>query len=300
MHFLSLAEVNSHQISGICDLAGSYQNQPTDATLSGKTAVLFFSESSIRTRITFEKAVWNLGGQSILFPPSALEQKEELKDVAGYLANWVDIAIIRHPSLDIIRSLARHAPFPIINAMTTANHPCEILGDYFGIRSLEKDQKHLRLTFVGPSGNILRSWTNLAAAMGFTLVHVCREGERVMDDSPSYVFTSQLEESLENCDVLLTDPLPPEFQDSSYLARYQITRRHVDRLPNGSLFNPCPPFSRGEEISDDALNSEAFVGYEFKRSLLHVHQAIIRFCLENSSESSDAVQLSRSTREDAT
>jgi len=184
--------------------------------------------------------------------------------------------------------------------MTSENHPCEILSDYFSLRSLGMNERKLQLTFVGPIGNILRSWMNLAAKMGLKLIHVCQYGERVMDDSSSYEFRTELEGALENCDVLLTDPLPAEYRNTSYLEEYQITKRHLEQLPNGSIFNPCPPFSRGEEVSDDALTSGAFVGYKFKRNLLYVHQAILRYCIGKSSTSSEAIGIPSSTEGDAT
>ena len=280
MDFLSIAELDRQQILEILKRAEAFRNDPAGSELAGKTAALFFPESSIRTRITFEKAIRSLGGESILFPQSALDKKEELHDVAGYMNNWIDIAIVRHPNFETIRSLAKHATFPVVNAMTSDNHPCEILSDYFSIRSGYPHMINPRLTFVGPAGNILRSWFNLAKTMDHTLVHVCRDGERMREDSASYEFTTELESVLPNCDVLLTDSLPREFQTASYYDRYRITEQHLSQLPTNAIVNPCPPFSRGEEISAEVPDSPAFVGYEFKKNLLYVHQAIIQYCLE--------------------
>ncbi len=279
MDLLSLAEMDREQISEILAIAKSFRENPVGTDLAGKTVVLFFPTSSIRTRITFEKAVFDLGGQPILFPSSALDKKEEIIDVARYLDNWVDLAIVRHPEAEKLRVLSHASSVPVINAMTSANHPCEILSDYFSIGLARQTMNQLRLAFVGPAGNILRSWINLATVLNLRLVHVCRAEERIMEDCATYRFTTDLDSVLPETDVILTDPLPPEFQDEEYYNRYQITEGRLALLPDHGLLNPCPPFSRGEEISPGAIESERFVGYQFKENLLYVQQAIIRYCL---------------------
>lgn len=98
--------------------------------MEGKTIALFFPEGSIRTRVTFEKGVKELGGNTILFPPSALDKKEKLEDVIGYLENWADAVVIRHGDIGVVREVAEHASIPVINAMTSENHPCEILAEF--------------------------------------------------------------------------------------------------------------------------------------------------------------------------
>ena len=82
--------------------------------LEGKAVVLFFPESSIRTRVTFEKGIQELGGKTILFPPSALDKKEKIEDVIGYLENWVDAIVVRHGDIEVVKSMAKHARIPVI------------------------------------------------------------------------------------------------------------------------------------------------------------------------------------------
>lgn len=85
--------------------------------LEGKTVVLFFSESSIRTRVSYEKGIQELGGKTILFPPEALDKKEKMADVVGYLENWVDAIVVRHSDIDVVKSMAKHAKIPVINGI---------------------------------------------------------------------------------------------------------------------------------------------------------------------------------------
>lgn len=103
-------------------LEGHYQN-----LLQGKSVVLFFPESSIRTRVTFEKGIALLGGQPILFPSSALDKKEDLQDVIGYLNNWANLLVVRHRDMAALEKIAASAFVPVINALTDANHPAKWL-----------------------------------------------------------------------------------------------------------------------------------------------------------------------------
>lgn len=279
MNFLNLNDFRAAQLKEVFALAE--QDAVSQKPLAGKTAVLFFPESSIRTRLTFEKAVHQLGGQAILFPPESLDKPEALIDVIGYIQNWASLVIIRHTNYQRICELASHATIPVINAMSSHNHPCEILTDLFAIKKLKPNAEQLRYTFVGANGNILQSWVNAAEVFGFQLKHVAPESERLSTESENYQFTGQLEPVLADTDVLLTDPLPSRLKSDLYFSRYQITKRRIEMLPAGALFNPCPPFYRGEEVSEEAIRSAAFVGYEFKADLLPVQKAIIQYCLEH-------------------
>lgn len=103
-------------------LKGKYIN-----FLKGKTVVMFFPNTSIRTRVTFEKGVYLLGGQAVLFPTETLDKKEALQDVFGYLSNWADVLVVRHKDIHILEKIARYSSVPVINAMTDVNHPCEMI-----------------------------------------------------------------------------------------------------------------------------------------------------------------------------
>lgn len=137
--------------------------------LQGKTVVLFFPESSIRTRVTFEKGIQELGGKTILFPPEALDKKEKLGDVVGYLENWVDAVVVRHSDIEVVKSMAKYAKIPVINAMTSENHPCEIIADLYALSKLHKDIEKRKFLFVGAKGNIGNTWKAASKLMGFLL-----------------------------------------------------------------------------------------------------------------------------------
>lgn len=271
MNYLDLNDFNE-AIFHIADTIESYQN-----SFIGKTFVLFFPESSIRTRLSFEKGIKDLGGQCVLFPPATLDKREDLKDVIGYIENWADAVIVRHKSMDVVKTLAEHSRIPIINAMTRDNHPCEITADIYAIK---KKLGHIpkRMAFVGEHGNISSSWYLGAKVFDYHLNHVCLENERISNDDDHYTFTTSLEEGLKGAEVVLTDPLSSELRNEDYINKYQITSERM-KLTDDAILNPCPPFFRGEEVSAEVIDSSCFVGYEFKKDLLAVQQGIILYCL---------------------
>ncbi|HYE83077.1 MAG TPA: ornithine carbamoyltransferase [Clostridia bacterium] len=278
MHFLKISDLCDKQVLEIFDIADVLRYKAKGNELSGKTAVLFFPESSIRTRITFEKGIADLGGRSIVFPPSTLDKREELSDVIGYIENFADFVVIRHSDFGKVAEIAKHSNIPVINAMTSENHPCEILSDIYSLRSLRSDYRDLTYTFVGGKGNISKSWVEAAKVLRLRLNHVCSKGNEIKADDDNYSFCTVLDQVLPESDIILTDPLPSELRTQEYYEKYQITLERMEKTKKDSLLNPCPPFYRGEEVTEDVIGSDYFVGHSFKANLIYVQQAIILYC----------------------
>ncbi|WDV44612.1 peptide transporter [Clostridiaceae bacterium M8S5] len=278
MNFLSIDSLNIKNIHEIFSIADYLKNN-NEKLLLGKTFVLFFPESSVRTRLSFEKGIKDLGGECVLFPPTTLDKKEELIDVIKYIENWADGVIVRYSDYDKVCKLASNSAIPVINAMTSYNHPCEILSDTYSISKIREDYESLVYTFVGENANISNSWRIAAEVMNFKINHVGLIGNRIIEDNKNYSFHTELEDVLKMSDVILTDPLPKELRNRGYTDKYQITLERMKKCKPNAILNPCPPFYRGEEVSKDVIDSVYFVGYEFKKNLLYVQQAIILYCL---------------------
>lgn len=278
MNLLNINDLSEFQISEIFDLTDKLKLHENTNILNGKTFILFFPESSIRTRITFEKGIKDLGGDCILFPPETLDKREQLRDVIQYIENWAEAVIVRHSDFSKIQELTMFSSIPIINAMTSENHPCEILSDLYSISKLKKNYRDLVYTFVGESGNISKSWMHVAKVMDLDFNHVCTNDNELCEDNRNYKFHNDLEAILISSDVILTDSISSKLRTNEYINKYQITLERMKLTRKDSLLNPCPPFFRNEEISEDAISSDYFVGYAFKKNLIFVQQAIILYC----------------------
>jgi ornithine carbamoyltransferase len=234
-------------------------------------AALFFPPSSLRTRVSFERGTALMGLQPIAFPPETLDKPESLDDVAGYLASWVDVLVVRHPDISILDGLAASNSVPVINAMTSENHPCEVLSDLYAI-SRTRDPFRLRFLFVGADGNIARAWCEAARAFGLDLVQCCPEALA----TPGARWTDDLDAAVASADVIITDAPGSHAEE---LAPFIVTADLLNLAPEGVQLAPCPPFQRGREVSADAIGGTAFVGYGFKKSLLSAQQAVLAMVL---------------------
>lgn len=209
----------------------------------------------------------------MLFPSDALDKKEDLKDVCGYLNNWADIIIIRHKNIQLIEEFAKYSEVPVINAMSDINHPCEILSDMYSLSKIRDNFISDNYLFCGKNGNIGLTWKEASNVMGFALSQCCGIGYE-MDGVNVY---HNINTAVRGKDIICTDSLSGEeindFKDC------QITKEIMDMANQNAILNPCPPFYRGEEVSDDAIQSKYFVGYEFKKNLLRIQQAIMIWCM---------------------
>lgn len=234
---------------------------------------MFFTNTSIRTRVTFEKGIYLLDGQTILFPTETLDKKEDLQDVFGYLNHWADLIIVRHKNINIIEKIARYSSVPVINAMTDVNHPCEILSDLYALSKIRRNFREDKFLFCGENGNIGYAWKEAAEVAGFDLEQCCGKGYEI----DGLVSHYDIDKAIIDKDIICTDSLPAAILP--HFRKCIITTQVMKKANEGAILNPCPPFYRGEEVSDEVIQSDYFVGYEFKKCLLEVQQAIMIYCL---------------------
>ncbi|MBQ9886239.1 MAG: peptide transporter [Lachnospiraceae bacterium] len=270
---IRLTDYTKEDVLNIFEIADDLQKGRYTDFLKGKTVVMFFPNSSIRTRVTFEKGIYLLGGQTILFPPETLDKREEICDVIGYLNNWADAVVIRHKNIDVLEKVNQYSKVPVINAMTDVNHPCEMLADLYSLSKMREDYLSASYLFCGRKCNIGLAWKEISDVMGLGFMQCCPKGYEIENVSVNH----SLKEAVKGKDIICTDSMPKdllgEFKD------YQITKEIMQSANEGALLNPCPPFYRGEEVSADVIDSPYFVGYEFKKYLLEIQQAVIIYNL---------------------
>lgn len=271
--FLRLTDLNKEEILEIFKIAEDIQRGKYTDFLHGKSVIMFFPETSIRTRASFEKGVYLLGGQTILFPPETLDKKEDIRDVVGYLNQWADAIIVRHKDMTLLEKMSEHAKVPVINAMTDVNHPCEMLSDLYALSKTRKNFFQDAYLFCGEKGNIGMAWKEAAEVMGLSFSQCCPAGYE-MEGIPHF---TDIHTAVIGKDIICTDSIPK--QDLEAFKNYQVTKELMEKANPGAILNPCPPFYRGEEVSEDVIDSAYFVGYEFKKYLLEMQQAILIFTM---------------------
>lgn len=286
IHILDRADV-------LCDLWK--HNRMPQALLNQQVGLWFFG-SGFRNRLAFEIGAKGMGGQ-VSFVPGDLGVHEPLEDIGHYLANWYSLLVVRAARHDDLAYLASNTPIPVINARTNQNHPCEIMGDLQFVRKQRGSLDGLKVVFVGEIGNMCRTWLEAAARFPIQVTQVAPEGylasetllNTLRSDMMGAVSTStDLESALRDADLIYTDCWPkpndtvPKEVIRDLFLPYQITTERLAQLGDNGIFLPCPPVTRGEEVSAEAMQSPLCLNYPAKAYLLHSQNAIMEMIASKS------------------
>jgi len=257
--------------------------------LDGRRIALVWDAEGFRNRVAFELGIAELGGVSVRVP-GPLDDRESIEDVARYLDNWFDAVVARTSAHEHMLRLAEAARIPVINARTSFNHPCEILGDLAYVRETRGDLAGLRVAFVGEATNLGHSWFEAAARFPIHVTQVCPEGyevkadflRRIAQQAQGKVAVSRdLPAAVSGTDVIYTDCWPAAEAEQArsnireLFLPYQVTAELLKTSSPNAVFLPCPPVHRGEEVSDNAMNWPGCRVYEAKDYLLHAQSALL-------------------------
>ena len=216
-----------------------------------------------------------------------LEGAESVEDLAGYMDNWFDLLAVRTPDLARLRRFADALRAPVMNLRTNANHPCEVLGDLaFALRE-RGSWDGLRVAMVGPAGNIARSWAEAASVLPIEVVHVRPPTHAFGPDDPGGAIEGTDDiGAIESANLIVTDCWPPgaSATDAPAFARHRITADRLARCRPDVLFVPCPPVTRGEEVSDDAIEHPRCLATPAKAFLMHAQNAFVERALARTPE----------------
>ena len=273
-HLISIAELTRPDVERVFQLARELKEgwQPR---FDGLSCIYSFEGNSLRTRATFLKALASLGLVAIELP-NLLKTGESKHHLAGYLDQWCDLYVVRDSDHAAIEALARASQRPVVNAMSSKGHPCEVLADAFFLLEQFGDLHQPQLCIVGPPTNVLSSWVELAELLALPYVWVTPEP--LLGVGSTRVVHS-LTEGLQGADVVLTDRWP----DGSFDPEYRITRERLGAASGDVIVIPCPPFDTTREVSEDVIRSRHFAGYVQKRDLYTVQKAIVVTLLSENS-----------------
>jgi len=292
-HFLTVSDLSPPELSALFDraqaLATAFHQRKMPQVLQGKRVALSFEDGGFRNRVAFELGIKQMGGAAVYIPGRPGE-REAADDIARYLSNWFDAIVIRTPDFQVLEQMARVVRVPVINARTRHNHPCEILGDLAFVRQARGSLDGLTVVFVGEPTNLCHSWCEAAARLPIQVIQVCPPGYEVNADYLRELMrsavgvvksTHELEPALRTADVVYTDcwPSHQDAESGQRVARefgpYRVAAAALELTPRSCVFLPCPPVTRGEEISDDAMTSPRCKVYEAKEHLLHAQNALL-------------------------
>ncbi len=300
--FLTIHDLTPYLFSQIMDLTREIKNKPHRFTrrLQNKILAMIFEKPSLRTRVTFEAGMLQLGGEAIYLAPSDIQMgtRETPYDVGKNLERWVDGIMIRTFAHQTAIDLAEAADIPVINALTDLLHPCQGMADFFTLMEKRGDLASMKLAYIGDGNNVCHSLLFAAAKTGMTisvatppgyepdqniLSQAKRDGQ---ETGARIILTSDPLEAVRGADAVYTDVWASMGQESEKASRaktfapYQVNRELMAQAQPTALFMHCLPAHRGEEVTDEVIDSPQSVVFDQAENRLHVQKAIMLLLLE--------------------
>ena len=295
-HFLTLTDLSSDEfrqlINRAIELKAIQHRGEIFEPLKNKVLAMIFEKSSTRTRVSFESGMSQFGGHAIFLSPrdSQLGRGEPIEDSAKVLSSMTDCIMVRTYEHEKIESLARHSSVPVINGLTDAVHPCQLLADMQTYFEQRGDIKGKTVTWVGDGNNMCHSYMHAAMLLDFKLNIACPEGfepeQTFIDETSNYItITHDVSSACKNSDLIVTDVWASMGQEEEQKNReqafndYQVTTKLMGLANDDALFMHCLPAHRGEEVSADVIDGSQSVVWDEAENRLHAQKALLEFLL---------------------
>ncbi len=297
--FLSMTDLSREELQSILDVAiklkAESKSSGNSPLLSKKVVGLLFEKPSTRTRVGFETAVYQLGGQAMYLRSDELQlsRGEPLKDTARILGSYLSGIVIRTYAHQNLVEFAKYAPVPIINALSDLEHPTQIVADMMTILEAKGKLSDLRFVFVGDGNNVCNSWLLGGAIMGMEVTVTCPKAcqpekliidkaERLAKQSGGKIeFIQDPAKAVEGADVLYTDVWVSMGQEKSAKVKakkfkaYQLNSKLVAKTRDDCSIMHCLPAKRGEEITDEIIESPRSIVWQQAENKMHGARAVL-------------------------
>ena len=294
-HLVSIRDLTREEIFHLfrlaAELKAKQKARDRTAPLAGRTLALVFEKPSLRTRVTFEVGMVQLGGRAIYLSSQeiGLGVRESVPDVARNLGRWVDLIAARTFRHETVENLARHAGVPVVNGLSSLEHPCQALADFFTLWERGLDLAKIRLAWIGDGNNVCHSIILLAALTGTSVIVACPPG---YEPNPAIqtacrelggqlALTPDPREAVEDTDVLYTDAWVSMGQEAERaerleaFRRYQVNETLIGFAKPSAVVMHCLPAHRGEEITDAVVDGPKSLVLDQAENRLHAQKAVL-------------------------
>ncbi len=294
---LSIKDLTSDEINSIFKLSGLLKKNKKkfSKALSGKTLVLVFQKPSNRTRVSFEVGMYQLGGNSLYLSPAEINigVRESIKDVAKTISRYVDGIVLRTFEHKNCLDMGEAATVPVINGLSDFSHPCQALADLFTVKEKLKDLKKVTLAYIGDGNNVCNSLLFAAAKTGMNITVSAPHGyfpneqvvkcskEIAQETGAKIKITEDPVEAVKRANVVYTDVWASMGQEEEIAKRkiifkdFQINAKLLANAAPGVLVMHCLPAHRGEEITDEVMDSKNSIVFDQAENRMHVQKAVL-------------------------
>lgn len=298
-HFLDLTDISAEELRHVLDLAKALKARRKAGTeerpLAGKSLAMVFDKPSTRTRVSFDLAMRQLGGETIMLTGAEMQlgRGESIADTARVLSRFVDAIMIRILDHDQLTELAANATVPVINGLTRVSHPCQIMADLLTFEEHKGSIEGRSVAWTGDANNVLASWVHAAEKFKFELrVATPKElsprealKDFVKRTKANVVFMRDAEKAVTGVDCVVTDTWVSMGDKESekrhnLLKPYQVNAALMSRAAPGAIFMHCLPAHRGEEVTDEVMDGPQSVVFDEAENRLHAQKGILAWCFE--------------------
>lgn len=293
-NFLSSSDLNSSQILSLFELAKQLKTGNRRIDLGNRVLGLIFKKASTRTRVSFQVAMARLGGQTVDLNPqiTQLDRGEPIKDTARVLSRYCDALAIRTFSQQEIEEYGEWSTIPVINALTDLEHPCQALADYLTVQEKFGELKGINLSYIGDGNNVANSLMMCGAMLGVNVQICSPEGfnadSQIVEKAKSLSeFGSKISisndplKAVKEAQVIYTDVWASMGQEEEHMKRqkifenYKVDQKLIGLADKEAIILHCLPAHRGEEITEEALESQSSNVFDQAENRLHVQQALL-------------------------
>jgi ornithine carbamoyltransferase len=295
-HFLDLVEIPVKELRGMIEASRAMKGRRArrDKPLDGRTLAMIFDKPSTRTRVSFDVAMRQLGGEAIMLTGQEMQlgRGETIADTARVLSRYVDVIMIRTLDHEVLTELARHATVPVINGLTRRSHPCQVMADVMTYEEHRGPIRGKTVAWTGDTNNVLASWMHAAERFDFRLrVATPPElapkkplTEWIRGSGAAIKLGSDPEEAVKGADCVVTDTwVSMGDKDGqrrhNLLKRYQVNARLMARAKPDAIFMHCLPAHRGDEVTDEVIEGPQSVVFDEAENRLHAQKGILAWCL---------------------
>jgi ornithine carbamoyltransferase len=263
--------------------------------LAHKSLAMIFEKPSLRTRVTFEAGMIQLGGHAIFLGPNEIQLgvRETPADCARSLSRWVDLITVRTFSQKTLEEIAEYATVPVINALTDESHPCQVLADCLTLIEHKGKLDGLKVAFIGDGNNMVNSWMEAAAILPINFALACPPGyepnpdieQRARERGARITISHSVKEVVGDADAIYTDVWTSMGQEEEFerrarvFKRFQVNEQIVSMAKKKALIMHCLPAHRGQEITHEVLEGPQSIVFDQAENRLHVQKAVMVWLL---------------------
>jgi ornithine carbamoyltransferase len=296
---LSIADLTPETLRQLLDRAIALKRCPESDVLAGRTLAMIFEKPSLRTRVSFELAMLELGGRALVLRPDEIQmgKREAVKDVAAYLSRNVTAATLRVFRHETLEEFTRYATIPVINALSDYEHPCQALADMMTVLEQKHSFNGLRITYLGDGNNVCHSLMLAAAMSGVSVTVACppgyEPGSGIMDQAnlagkpfnAVCTVTNDPDQAVAGADVVYTDVWTSMGQEKETeqrrrdFAGFQLNSTRLALAPDAVVLH-CLPAHRGDEITDAVIDGPQSVVFDQAENRRHAQKAALLYVLD--------------------